>query len=293
VLTFVLYQAGTLGRSREAAELAKRVEPLAERLGHLGATFLVIADRIRTQGVMGGDLSAIESMASQAIDICERGGLPWLYVGHMYLGLAAHWRGAWDQAEGHLRTAAEMEPPAAFAGQSASLLAVHLAHAGRAEEVLEIAEGLRGILPVDGRVNSIGAWNTLFTLTEALYEIGRKDEAASFYPLIAEALDKGFDWITFNCRLIRTRAGIAAAAAGRFDEAEQHYESALKVAESAPNRIETADILRFYARMLLDRADPGDREKANEQGARAINEYADIGMPKHVEMVESMLRGHG
>jgi hypothetical protein len=102
----------------------------------------------------------------------ERGGLPWLYVGHLFLGLAAHWRGDWDEAERELEAAVELEPPAAFAGQSATMLAILLAHAGRGEDALAAVEERRTDLPVPGQVNSPGSWNAMFGLAEVLYVIG-------------------------------------------------------------------------------------------------------------------------
>jgi len=50
------------------------------------------------------------------------------------------------------------------------------------------------------------------------------------------------------------------------------------------------DVRRWYARMLLDRDAPGDRDKARELLTEAIAMYRGIGMPKHVEMAETLLR---
>ena len=47
---------------------------------------------------------------------------------------------------------------------------------------------------------------------------------------------------------------------------------------------------RWYARMLLDRDGPGDRVKARALLTEAIAMYRRIGMPKHVEMAEALLR---
>jgi hypothetical protein len=40
----------------------------------------------------------------------------------------------------------------------------------------------------------------------------------------------------------------------------------------------------FYARMLIDRGAPGDREKARELLRKAIVMHGQIGVPNHVEM---------
>ena len=41
--------------------------------------------------------------------------------------------------------------------------------------------------------------------------------------------------------------------------------------------------------MLMDRDGPGDRDKAWRLLTEAITMYREIGMPKHVEMAETML----
>ncbi len=45
-----------------------------------------------------------------------------------------------------------------------------------------------------------------------------------------------------------------------------------------------------YARMLIDRDAPGDRDKAFRLLTEAVAMYREIGMPKHLEMAEELLR---
>ena len=97
------------------------------------------------------------------------------HLGHLYLGLAAHWRGDWETAERELRLADQLETPGAIGGQSAAHLALHLAHAGRGDEVAAIVEAHRPGLPVAGATSSIGAWNMLLGFVEALALVGRRD----------------------------------------------------------------------------------------------------------------------
>ncbi len=84
-------------------------------------------------------------------------------------------------------------------------------------------------------------------------------------------------------------AGIAAAAGGQCDKAEMHFETALRQAHEIPVVIEQPEIRRWYARMLIDRDAPSDRDKAFRLLTEAIAMYREIGMPKHVEMAETML----
>jgi len=233
VLAFAEYQRGTLARPEPTAAhaarltgLAERVAPMAEHLGHLGAEFLVVASRIRIEGIYRADLAFIERMGRHVVEICERGGLPWLYVGHLYRGLAAHWRDDWETAERELRLADRLEAPGAVGGQSAAHLALHLAHAGRGDEVAAVVEAHRPGFPVAGVTSSIGAWNMLLGFVEALAVAGRPDEVAALRPLLDEALALD-DWISFDGRLVATRAAIAATAARDWDAAERHFATTL------------------------------------------------------------------
>ncbi len=79
-------------------------------------------------------------------------------------------------------------------------------------------------------------------------------------------------------------------AGGNWAKAEEHFQTALRRAEEMPNIIEQPEARRFYASMLLDRDTPEDREKARQLLTEAIEMYRRIGMPKHVEMAEALLR---
>jgi tetratricopeptide (TPR) repeat protein len=297
VLAFVEYEHKTLARPEPTAAhaarlagLAERVAPMAERLGHLGAQFMVAASRIRVEGIYRADLGLVERLGRHVVEICERGGLPWLYVGHLYLGLAAHWRGDWETAERELRLAEQLEAPGAIGGQSAAHLALHLAHAGRGDEVAELVEARRPGFPVPGRPSSIGAWNMLLGFVEALALAGRPDEVAALRPLVEEALAVG-DWIAFDGRLVVTRAAIAATAAGDWDTAERHLATARTTAEALGNRIEQADLGFWRARMLRDRDGPGDREAAAALAAEVAGRYRSLGIPRHAERAAALLDG--
>jgi class 3 adenylate cyclase/tetratricopeptide (TPR) repeat protein len=279
VLSFVGYEAGTIPRVDVATENVARAAPLAERLGHLGAEFMTLAARVRVEGVMAGDIGVVEKLGRRMVEVCERGGLPWLYVGHMHIGLAAHWRGEPEEAERGLRLAMQLEPPAAFAGQSASLLAIHLASAGRVEDAVALVEEMRPMFPVEGRVNTLGSWNLAFGCLEALFIAGRRDEAAALEPLVLDALEHRGEWITFDCRLTRTRAAIAAHAAGRLDDADERYRLALAAAEELSLRLETTELRRFLGELLLERGRERDRDEARRLLADAAEAYASMGMP--------------
>jgi class 3 adenylate cyclase/tetratricopeptide (TPR) repeat protein len=287
VQAFVIYQDGTLGSREQATSLADKALGIAERLGHLGAAFMVLLDRIR-EAAMLADLPLVEALGPQILDIGERGGLPWRYVGYIYLGLAAHWRGNAERAEAELRNAVEMEPPGAIGGQSGSLLARHLAHQGRTEEVMELFESARSRLPSLEVASGVGSWNGMLGFVEALYLCGLCEEAAALAPLVEGALELGRRWIALDGRLVETRAGIAAAAAGRWEAAERYFGMAREAAEQMSNRLELADLDRLHARMLLHRGGTSDDARAAEMLERALAAYRDFGIPAYVAEAERL-----
>ncbi len=289
VQAFVIYEDGALGSREQATSLADKTLGIAGRLGHLGAVFIVLCDQIR-EAAMLGDLPQVEALGPQILDIGERGGLPWRFVGYIYLGMADHWRGNAERAEAELRNGVEMEPPGAIGGQSGSLLARHLAYQGRTEEVLELFESARSRLPSLEVASGIGSWNGMLGFVEALYLCGLYEEAAALSPLVEGVLELGRRWLALDGRLVETRAGIVAAAARRWETAERYFGMAREAAEQMSNRLELADLGRLHARMLLERGDTGDYARAAEMLEKAVAAYRDFGMPAYAAEAER-LRG--
>jgi tetratricopeptide (TPR) repeat protein len=289
VQAFVIYEDGNLGSREQARRLADKTLGLAERLGHHGAAFMVLSDRIRVAAMLG-DLPQVEALGPRIVDIGERGGLPWRYLGHLYLGLAAHRRGNAERAETELRNAVELEPTGAFAGQSAAVLARHLAFYGRADEVMDLFETARSKLPSLDRVNGIGSWSCLLNFVEAFYLCGLNDEVAALSPLVERVLELDTRWISFDGRLAVTRAGLVAAAAHRWEEAQRRFGVAREIAEQMRNRLELTDLDRLEAGVLLRRSRKGDHERAAEMLQEALSAYRTFGMPAYVAEAERLQR---
>ena len=90
--------------------------------------------------------------------------------------------------------------------------------------------------------------------------------------------------------LFETGGGTAAAAGGEWDVAEEHYRNALRQAHELPRKIDQPEARRWYARMLIDRNGPGDRDQARTLLGEAVQMYEQIGMPRHVGMARELLR---
>ncbi len=129
----------------------------------------------------------------------------------------------------------------------------------------------------------------LALVIEGLVMLGEQSQAEELYPLVGELVDTGAVALWPIFRFTHTIAGVAAAAARQWQAAEDHFGIALQHAEAFPQRLEQAEIRRFHAMMLIDRAAPGDREKAQTLLSEALDTYTRIGMPRHIEMTGALL----
>ena len=123
--------------------------------------------------------------------------------------------------------------------------------------------------------------------------VGERGRAAELYPLVHELLESGTKCMALEVRFPETVAGIAAGAAGDWERAEQHFLAARKQALELPHPLEEAELRRFHAMMLIDRAASGDRERARRLLGEALAIYTRIGMSRHVELTRKLLDQSG
>jgi hypothetical protein len=97
----------------------------------------------------------------------------------------------------------------------------------------------------------------LALVIEGFAMLGERLRAAELCPLARDLISTGAVALWPISRLSQTVAGIAAAAAHGWKATEDHFQTALQQAESFPNRLEQAEIHRFHAMMLIDRATLG------------------------------------
>src|SRR3972149_9726215 len=109
----------TLGRLDEVAKMGDELEPLATRVGHLGA--LINAGRARAgrELMLTGEVDSCGEFARADMGLCQRTGFPWVSNSYTWLGRVDFWRGCWPQALENFEEAARLEPPgfSAWAGR--------------------------------------------------------------------------------------------------------------------------------------------------------------------------------
>ena len=278
-----------LGRLGEMAKIGEELQPLAARIGHMGA--LLVAGRGQSMGelVLTGSIDAYGEFAKADMELARSIASPWISNSYLYLGLANFWKGHWQEALEMHEEAARLEPPGFLTGVDWAGLFVVKAYVGDRNEALAMLDQRRDNVPRAGEVNTWGSWMMLLAVVEGLAVLGERDRAAELYSLTREAIDTGAFLSWMNLRPLQTTAGIAAACGGLWEKAEEHFQTALRQAHELPHKMEQPEVRRWYARMLIDRDGPGDRDKARELLTEAIGMYRKIGMPKHIEMAEAML----
>lgn len=118
--------------------------------------------------------------------------------------------------------------------------------------------------------------------------MGWADDAKALYPRVAERVDV-VPVGAFDLVLAQRAAGMAAAAAGLWDKAQEHFETARRQSDEFPNRLERPQVLHWYGKMLLDRADPDDHERARTMLVDALDDYHQFGMPLHAGLAQALL----
>jgi tetratricopeptide (TPR) repeat protein len=279
-----------LGRQEEAMRIADQLEPLSRKIGQSYSIALCREARAWAEFRKAPDLAKLEIGLRQMSNSVQTAWVAYHEtVSELQYSLLNFFRGNWTNAVLHAQASSRLESGGPLEGFGVGTLFRQMAYAGDREGALAVLDKRRAWLPVSGQHNTRGSWFMLVLVIEGLIILGEQSQAGEFYPLVRELIDTGAVALWPISRFTRTTAGIAAAAARKWEAAEEHFQIALQQAESFPDRLEPAEIRRFHTMMLLDRAAPGDRDKARTLLNQALKTYAQIGMPRHIDIAQTLL----
>jgi hypothetical protein len=201
--------------------------------------------------------------------------------------MAYFWEGDWPAAR-QLADDICAEPiVGTMAGMEPAFRLLLLAYAD--DPAVDAAiESLEPRVCVAGRENQVGAWHVGIALLESAAILGRRERCAALYPCAVQLGEAGTR-VVWTLGLAEKHAGIAAAAAGRWETAERHFRTAAEQADGMGHVLELAELPRWRAQMLLWRSGAGDLEKARSLLGEARAAYAAIGMGRHLEVVDGLL----
>jgi class 3 adenylate cyclase/tetratricopeptide (TPR) repeat protein len=293
VMGFVGSALATLGRFTELDELYAELGPLAQRIGHVATAGVIKRTSFAVEAARAPDLPQLETLALAMLEMAQGMSPAWLALTNVLAGTARFWRGDWEKARAHYQEAARLAVPGMLFGSAHGFLALVLAYLGDAEQAFTVIDSVADTLPVPGQPSTKGAWHLGILAAEAAGIARDRERAKRFYPLVASALDTGVVAREYDGRLVRTAAGLAAAAAGLQDLATEHFEVALSQAQRLPHRLERPHIELFYGRMLADERSAGARVRAAGLLQSAENGFMALGMPQHQAMARSARESAG
>jgi tetratricopeptide (TPR) repeat protein len=289
LMIFVIEAHLSFGQFEQMALSLAELKPLASRLGHFVALISATRDEKSRDLISSGDIASWKEFLLGDLKECERIQNPAISAGALSaLGVIEMWRGDWAEARVHMKEGEAREPAGPLGGDWVTI-AMHDVYSGRHAQALALLERRRREFPRADQPNSRAAWMVMLSAVEVFFVAGEPRSAAEFYPMVLEAIESGVMFRAFDFRLLETVAGIAATAGRDWPAAERHFRRAIHICDALPHRIEQPEVRRFYAQMLLQRGQPGDRETACKLLREAIGAYAEIGMPKHREMAKVLL----
>jgi len=279
-----------LGRMQEADNVDQELEPLASRIGHLPALSSCRRTSAWTEFWRQPDLARLEDKMREDLDAQTESGMNPFFMSAAQLSTAEFLSGKWDQALRHSESVGSREAPRHVQAMNVAVRFRLMAYSGDREGALALMNSHREMVARAGKTNIFGSWMLLLAAIEGLFVLGEREQAAVLYRDVRELIHTGTIFVQILSRFPHTVAGISATAAHNWNVAQEHFRIGLEQAKALPNQLEQTEIRRFHAMMLLDRAATGDREIARTLLKEALESYERIGMPRHVEITQTLLR---
>jgi class 3 adenylate cyclase len=136
---------------------------------------------------------------------------------------------------------------------------------------------------------------TMAYLAEVAAFLRDERRAERLYELLLPHARRNINVINAACNGPVSRPlGLLAASLGRYDDAARHFEDALAMDERLGAPALLARVRQDYARMLLERGAPGDRERALELAQQSLAAAREMGMKVLLEKaLATKLEAHG
>jgi len=279
-----------LGRPVEALRIADQLEPMARKIGQSLSIAFCHSTRAWIEFVRAPHLAKLEVGLYRVPKSDHEPAFAHLEVFFdVQLSQLDFFRGNWTGALSPLQASSRRDSGSSIEGLGLGTIFRHLAYAGDRDGARVILDENRALLPRSGQTNTVGSWFMLALVIEGLVLLGDQAQAKELYPLIDGLLDTGALVLWPISRFTHTIAGVAAAAAHEWEAAGSHFQIAMNQPQAFPNLLEQAEIRRFHAMMLLDRATPADRSKAQTLLNEAQETYMKIGMPRHLDLARALL----
>jgi class 3 adenylate cyclase/tetratricopeptide (TPR) repeat protein len=284
--SYPVFVSALPGSREEGRRLAAEGVALGQRLGHRGGELLGLRGVLLGEALDADHVDVMESCARRDLEGFSSIGSPWRSQSHVWMAAAFVMRGDLETALEHAERATELEPASAWSGVGWAYTFVTHAWRGDAQRCRAMFEERRPLFPRVGDIGPIGPNMMLMLTIEGCAVAGLRDVQADLYPAMAERVEP-IRIVGFDVLVAARMAGMAAAAAERWDDAERHFEDALAMPD--PPRLERPRIEYWYADMLLERGRPGDADRARRLFASALDQFTATGMVLYAAKAQERL----
>jgi class 3 adenylate cyclase/tetratricopeptide (TPR) repeat protein len=287
-----LIPLGYLGRLDQIEARLDELESLARRVADSNALTIHAVFR----GIVAlcrGQLEEAGRWTGEAVARAEQAGREMLGAAIHNLAEIDFHRGRWEEVEERFEEAARLHRElGSFSTKYEGPLSRLFVRAYRgdragAEELLpEVAAFEKTFSP-----STAAGFDAAVTSALALVLLGRGREASRFYEPIREIADRSVVFASGSFPLVSRVLGMIASANGCWEPASAHFTDAIEQAKKLGARKELIEVNYWFGCMLIDQGGEERRAQAYEHLDQAREGYRSMGMPRHLEMVESLRAG--
>jgi class 3 adenylate cyclase/tetratricopeptide (TPR) repeat protein len=276
-LGWLSFPLALIGEHEEARRYALDGIARGEKVGHQAGAILAVRGTIMADIVSGVTVDDWTERARDDLRGMESIDSPWVSQSHAWLAIAHTLRGDLDEGRAEAEIGVIREPVSAWSGVAWGYRFLNRAYAGDEDACRQLLAEQREALDRAASTLTSGGALMLLTAVEGMAMLGWVEEVRALYPAIVNVIEpvpvRVFDFAT-SSRV----AGMAAVVLGEWQEAEQHFETAVAQAEALPNRFDEPIIRLRFAQMLAARGQGADLDRARELIARAVDGLRAAGM---------------
>ncbi len=287
-LAWLSYPLAISGSSEEALRIAEEGVELGEKFGHRAGEILAARGVFIAKMMIGVSLEEARRRADFDLERMKAISSPWESQSHAWLCAVNNLSGDLDLGLEQVEASISIEPASAWSGVGWGYKFLNRVYAGDLDVCTAMIDEKHGSLPRDPDSVTGGSLVALLCAAEGCAMLGRKEELSELYPVLAALVDRA-PTRPFDSANADRIAGMAAAALDLWDEAERHFEIALKQVENWPNKFDEPIVWHRFAEMMLQRGRPEDADRAQVLLEKAIAAYGERGMPILLAQAEELL----
>jgi hypothetical protein len=225
------------------------------------------------------------------MEILRSSAPEWSFLFLVLMAQACLQLGDTEHALAHIANAMAEPAPRLYKGVAEALRFSGTALVGRGEAARLLFGDVEPWLPPVGQRNIFGAWAVLDAAVPGLMLADDVVRCGALYPSCVNYIDTG---AVSDMSIVpgnpETVAGIAAHAAGLRDRAREHFETAIRQADTLPHRLLQPTARYWYGRLLVNDPYPAEQARGRAMIEAAATDFRSLEMVTYANLAERFLR---